>query len=309
MPAPAVKRAKADKEWTRWTWNEYHQEVLAVARALMACGFSKHQATSILGFNSPEWYFASFGTVFAGGTPAGIYITNAPEACEYIMSHSKSNALFVDSDMQLQKVLQVKQRCTNLTHIIHWGNDCPADGSVAGVESWRHFVQRATSIPLANLEARIASMSPDEACYLSYTSGTTGNPKAVMYSHDSIVFGFAFMLDYCWRTEGMGFGEREVSYMPLSHIAGNAQLLGAICQPNHVNSEINFVFPDAMQGSLHGTILDARPTVLLAVPRVWEKLLLAPQGVFKEKPQLQSDPKAALGHRCCTDRKEHSGLL
>merc|ERR1719510_1763267 len=86
--------------------------------------------------------------------------------------------------------------------------------------------------------------------------------------------------------------EREVSYMPLSHIAGNVQLLGAICFPEEANSEVYFAFPDAMQGSLTDTLKEVRPTHLVGVPRVWEKFHAGLSQLLKAKPELKSNPNA-----------------
>merc|ERR1712050_572465 len=100
---------------------------------------------------------------------------------------------------------------------------------------------------------------------------------------------FAVMAD---GAGGFGLEEREISYMPLSHIAGNVQLLGAISLPPTANSTVYFAFPDAMQGSLPDTIKDVRPTHFLGVPRVYEKLAMGLQQVLKAKPELKSNPAA-----------------
>lgn len=292
----AQKRGARDGPWTYWTWNEYYAEVRVAARALMALGCAKHESINILGFNSPEWFFAAVAGIFSGLLTAGIYSTNTPDGVEYIMDHSKCRVLFVDSDPQLQKALAVRSKCPNLKAIVHWGADCPVDGSVENVFSWEKFKGFAAGVSEAKLDECISSLHPDNACYLSYTSGTTGNPKGVMYSHDNIVWSMSRLMAVMETAAG-GFNleEREISYMPLSHIAGNVQLLGALVMPPHASSLVHFAFPDAMQGSLPGTIQEVRPTHFLGVPRVWEKLSLGLQGVLKAKPELKSNPLALRG--------------
>merc|ERR1719282_1784040 len=242
----------------------------------MALGCEQHTAINILGFNSPEWFFAAMGGICAGLTPAGIYITNGPDGCEYIVNHSKAVVMFVDSGPQLQKILAIRSKCPSLKAIIHWGADCPADGSQDGVMSWQKFMSLADKTSAEDLEARMAKIHPDNCCYLSYTSGTTGNPKAVMYSHDNIIWSMRRLIINTIADSAGGFGleEREISYLPLSHIAGNIQLLGSVVMPPTMNSIIHFAFPDAMQGSLPDTIREVRPTHFIGVPRVWEKLFM-----------------------------------
>mmetsp|Transcript_59455 Transcript_59455/g.138487 ORF Transcript_59455/g.138487 Transcript_59455/m.138487 type:complete len:653 (+) Transcript_59455:67-2025(+) len=292
LKALAQKRGARDGPWTFWTWQEYLHEVQCTAKAFIALSCEQHGAVSILGFNSPEWYFAAVGAIFAGLTPAGIYTTNGPDAVQYIINHSKSQVLFVDSNDQLQKILAVRSGSPQLKTMVHWGADCPPEGSEPGLMSWTSFLSGVDRIPDATLNARLAAQHPDNAFYLSYTSGTTGNPKAVMYSHDNVLWSFKYISKIMFDQAGSaGLDEREVSYMPLSHIAGNVQLLGAVTKPLSSNSCVYFAFPDAMQGSLPVTLKEVKPTLFTAVPRVWEKFHLAMQQALRAQPTLKQNPK------------------
>merc|ERR1712232_920022 len=134
----AAKLGARDGPWTRWTWAEYGRDVKMVAKSLIALGCAQHQAINILGFNSPEWFETAMGGIMAGLTPAGIYITNGPDGCEYIFNHSKASVVFVDSDPQLQKIKAVKTQCPHLKTVVHWGADCPTD--LDWVISWKAFM-------------------------------------------------------------------------------------------------------------------------------------------------------------------------
>ena len=69
--------------WNTWTWNDYQKNVDDFAKLLISIGFEKFDIVNIIGFNSPEWDFANFGAIMAGGISAGVYATNGPEACKY----------------------------------------------------------------------------------------------------------------------------------------------------------------------------------------------------------------------------------
>lgn len=115
------------------------------------------------------------------------------------------------------------------------------------------------------VEERIHALSPGECCSYIYTSGTTGTPKACMLSHDNLVWtAHVTMRHFNFTTE-----EKTISYLPLSHIA--AQLVDIHC-PMACGSTLYFAQPDAMKGSLSGTLKEIRPTCFLGVPRVWEKI-------------------------------------
>ena len=79
-PAETALQVKRNGAWKKWTWPGYLKETRQFAKACIALGFQPHDAVSIIGFNSPEWFFANNGAIFAGGMATGIYTTNNAEA-------------------------------------------------------------------------------------------------------------------------------------------------------------------------------------------------------------------------------------
>lgn len=275
-PQKVVLRRKMDKEqkqWEEWTWTKYHTEVHRCALGLIASGFQAHDCVSILGWNSPEWFVATMGAIFAGGMAAGVYTTNSADGLQYIVTHSRSTALFVDGNVQLAKGLQTRAQCPLLKQIIVWGPEAPDTPQHGGfVVGWGSFQASGSESLDAELQRRVAAQRPGAACYLSYTSGTTGNPKAVMMSHDVALFGFRSWFTHGWKGLDVGLEERNISYMPLSHIGGSVDIFATLARDDNHHSTVHFAFPDAMQGSLEVTMCDVHPTYLAAVPRIWQKL-------------------------------------
>ncbi len=76
---------KRDGQYVTWTYREYLSDVRAVAKAFVDLGLEPRHGVAIIGFNSPEWFLADLAAVFAGGMAAGIYPTNNPEACRYVV--------------------------------------------------------------------------------------------------------------------------------------------------------------------------------------------------------------------------------
>lgn len=131
---------------------------------------------------------------------------------------------------------------------------------------WKDFLEFGNDEPDTIVADRIKEQAPNQCCTLIYTSGTTGNPKGVMLSHDNMTWTARATINYV----GLQMqSEIVVSYLPLSHVAAQVvDILGMMSAAGTVY----FAQPDALKGSLGVTLREARPTVFLGVPRVWEKM-------------------------------------
>ena len=113
---------------------------------------------------------------------------------------------------------------------------------------------------------RIKKIAPNKCASLIYTSGTTGAPKAAMLSHDNIYYTVTHVMNSVHINH---CHERVVSFLPLNHIAGQ---LCDVFMPVLSGTTVHFAQPDAMKGSLAITLAEAKPTLFVGVPRVFEKM-------------------------------------
>lgn len=249
------------------TLGEFYKLARSVGKSCLHLGLERFQGNSILAFNSVEWFATDVGTTLAGGVPAGIYTTNKPDIVAYIVNHSNSLALFVDDEETLQKAISCKTQCDNLKAIVVWGtvdlSRFPDHRSY--IYSWEEFLSLGAEVSDADLDARINEAKPEHVAKLIYTSGTTGPPKAVMISHDNITF----TVDIVAAFTGATVGDHLVSYLPSSHVAANCV---DICGATLTGQTTHLAQPDALKGSLVNTLKKVRPTIFLAVPRVFEKI-------------------------------------
>lgn len=274
------------EEHNTWTLREYHTDVQRVAKALLHVGVEQHDAVNIWGFNSPEWVIGELGAIFAGAKAAGIYPTDTPTQVLYKIRQSGSAAVFVQDNKKLSAVLSVLDEAPKVKTVVVWA-DTPAtaehtraDGSKVQVYTWAQFLELSSNTTDEQLTERQAQIKPSHCCALIYTSGTTGSPKAVMCSHDNIVFEARTLFNRDMHLVG-GLGddaeeERLLSYLPLSHVAGMmvdviAPLAVAAFSPGWVC--LTFARPyDLSAGSLGDRLRAVTPTIFLGVPRVWEKI-------------------------------------
>merc|ERR1719318_1636077 len=193
--ALAVKR---NDKWVTWTYTQYLDEAITVAKAFIKLGLKPHHSVNILGFNAPEWHISAVASVIAGGLTAGIYTTNSIDATRYVAEHSRANIMVVEDEEQ---------------NVIQY-TGFPRSPEV---KSWQTLLEIGRAEDDTELKKRLANQAVNQACTLVYTSGTTGNPKGVMLSQDNLTWTCQRAHEvYDWSYDS----EQVVSYLPLSHVAG-----------------------------------------------------------------------------------------
>ncbi|XP_067824331.1 long-chain-fatty-acid--CoA ligase ACSBG2 isoform X2 [Heptranchias perlo] len=259
--------SKQGDQWKKITFKQYYNECRNAAKSFLKLGLERFHGVGILGFNSPEWFIADIGAILAGGLAVGIYTTNSPEACHYVVSDSEANIMVVENNKQLQKILQIQDQLPHLKAIVQYKDELKEKRP--NLYTWAEFMQLGKNVPDSQLDEIIASQKPNQCCTLIYTSGTTGKPKGVMLSHDNLTWT-AYVAGKVVRlrpaTESQ---ESIISYLPLSHIA--AQMID-IWLSIKFGGTTYFAQPDALKGSLVNTMKEVRPTAFMGVPRVWEKM-------------------------------------
>ncbi|KAH8410205.1 hypothetical protein KR009_008322 [Drosophila setifemur] len=255
--------------WTTLNYRQYQEHVEQAALMLLSVGVRERSSVGILAFNCPEWFFSELGAMRTGAVLAGIYPSNSAEAVHHVLVTSEASVCIVDDAQQMAKVRAIKDRLPLLKAVIQIHG--PFEGFVdqePGYFSWPKLQQQTFSAELKEeLLARERRVYPNECAMLIFTSGTVGLPKAVMLSHDNIIFD---TISATARLQDVRVGnESFVSYLPLSHVA--AQIFDLFLGMSHAGCT-TFADKDALKGTLIRTFRKARPTKMFGVPRVFEKL-------------------------------------
>jgi len=266
LPDKAALRARGRTgEDIQWTFTQYHEEVRAVGKGLIELGLDPFHTVAILGHNDPAWHISNLAAIHAGGFSTGIYQTNTAAACQYIADDSRANVVVVGDLVQLEKVLSIRDSLPHLRSIVLYGEDkVPSD--VKGVVSWKELLDLGRATLDTNLDKRLANIAINQCCILAYTSGTTGNPKGTMLSHDAVTYTAVQNTDlFCWD-----YGvESVLSYLPLSHVAGQMMDVFLIMSKG---GTCCFADKNALRGTLLENIKHFRPSRFVGVPRVFEKI-------------------------------------
>ncbi|HZR30014.1 MAG TPA: long-chain fatty acid--CoA ligase [Terriglobales bacterium] len=241
--------------WLNISSQELYRQVTAVARALQSWGFGKGDHVAILSENRPEWQIADFACLLLGIVDVPIYATLPADQIIYLLNNSEARAIFVSTEEQLQKVLQVRSQ-TNIEKIVLM-DDVPRTEAV----SFRSLIANAPAGRDAGLDAIAQAIKPDDLATIIYTSGTTGTPKGAMLSHGNIASNISFSL----RDFGSDPCDLSISYLPLSHIT--ARHLDYYC----LQCGVTLAYCPHLE-DLPQTMLETKPTLLVSVPRVYEKV-------------------------------------
>uniref|UniRef100_A0A6A7FXI9 long-chain-fatty-acid--CoA ligase n=1 Tax=Hirondellea gigas TaxID=1518452 RepID=A0A6A7FXI9_9CRUS len=261
-PDQAALKVNRTGEWVTMTYAQYLEQCIAAAKAFIKLGLDRHYGVAIMGFNSPEWFIANIGCIFAGGISAGMYTSNSAETCLHMAEDSRAQILVLEDEAAVEKMLSVSQQLTHVKAIIQWTGTPTA----SGVMTWDEFLAFGRDQSDDQLQLRLRQQAVNQCCALIYTSGTTGPPKGVMCSQDNLTwcgneYAKFFKLRPC--------DETVVSYLPLNHIAGQmTDIYVAMARA----STVYFARPDALKGSLIHTLREVQPTGFLTVPRLLEKI-------------------------------------
>jgi long-chain acyl-CoA synthetase len=241
------------------TWTQYRERVREVALGLHALGFERGDFGVLLARNRPEHVMADLGVVHAGGTPVSLYTTLAPEQIEYIAGHCEARVAFVENAAFLARIEAVRGALPKLAHVVL------LEGSAPGCIAWQDLLERGREAHARDphaFDALWKRVQPDDALTLIYTSGTTGHPKGVIDTHRSVLWDLHAVRSVMASTEN----DRMISYLPLAHAADRVLCYYA----GIVGGHTAHFCPDVTQ--VLQTLLDVRPTLFGAVPRIWEKL-------------------------------------
>lgn len=250
------------------SWKEYYELSEMVACGFLGLEIKPGDGIGIMGFNSVHWFVSNMATIMVGAVVVGCYTTNSAEICQHIFNDSKTRIVIVENEGNLKKVMSIKDK-TKIKNIIYWGQAENLNGkTIYKWDTFLKFCQHQRQKYNYLLQQRIKNLKPIDCCTLIYTSGTTGLPKGVMLSHDNIIWTTKTVCDMVGVNATTI--EKIVSYLPLSHVA--AQMMD-IYMPLVCAGETWFAQPTALKGTLINSLNDAKPTIFLGVPRVWEKIM------------------------------------
>ena len=250
--------------WRATSWHDYGDCAKWTGLGLVSLGLQRGEVVSILAETKPEWLYADMGVMGAGGVSNGIYPTDASKQVEYILKDSGSRFLFVDNEEQLDKYLDVRERCPQIRNVIIFDLEGLAGFRDPQVLSFDELLALGRKHEAGHPELwdeLINTSDPEQLALLVYTSGTTGPPKGAMLCHRNVLF----QLDNADAFIPLQERGEQLAFLPLCHIA---ERTFTAFLPLRSGAVANFA--ESLE-TVPDNLREVAPTLFFAVPRIWER--------------------------------------
>jgi long-chain acyl-CoA synthetase len=250
-------RHHLDGRWEDVSYPDVRQNVIALAKGLIAAGVDRGDRVAILSNTRPEWTYADLAAICAGAVVVPVYQTNSPSECKYVLDHSGSKVIFCENREQLEKIEAIRDELPELETVIAF-EDAGPQASL----SLDELRSRGESVEDAAFKRRIDSIEAADLLTIVYTSGTTGPPKGCMLTHDNVRSDIDMVLQ---RIEADADDTFYV-FLPLAHVLTRVVQLLALAR----GSTLAYWRGDPKK--ILDEIKEVRPTLLPSVPRIFEKI-------------------------------------
>ena len=256
---PAAFRYKAGEVWTPVPHRQAEERVRAIALGLREVGIQPGDRVAILAETRLEWALVDYACLCARSADVPVYPSLPANQVEYILRDSGAAAVCCSTAAQLAKVVEIRSRVPALKHVIVFEPDARRDGAItlADVEA----KGRAATARYPRFKEEALAVRPDDLATLIYTSGTTGTPKGVMLTHNNLWSN----VSACVEALRLSGGDSCLACLPLSHI------FERMVDYYFFHVGVTITYAQSID-TLSQDLREVRPSVFVAVPRIYEKV-------------------------------------
>ena len=256
---PLIHYPSADG-WKTATWADMRRNILAVASALVEAGIKPADHVVLMGANCLEWVYCDYAIQAAGAIAVPIYSGTVPEVAQRIVENCDA-VMAIVSDAKMATKLKPNETLRSIVRM---------DGEVA---QWVSQTPEHQDEVIARLER----IKPDDICTVVYTSGTTGDPKGAELAHRNLVDSTRAVI----KVHPLSESDTTLSWLPFSHVF------------ERINGMFTLLLFGGQTWLSHGVdrlaedLAEVEPTILLSVPRVYEKMHSRVMDRVREAPKVR----------------------
>ncbi|BBX63990.1 long-chain-fatty-acid--CoA ligase [Mycobacterium saskatchewanense] len=254
-PNHVIFRRLVDGVWTDVTCAQAAEQIRQTALGLIAEGVSAGDRVAILSGTRYEWVILDYAILSVGAVTVPIYDTSSAEQVRWVLEDSGAVLVIAETHAHAQLVKELTNELPNLRSILHLESGGPV--------ALDQLAEAGKSVDTGQLDERLAALRAADAATLIYTSGTTGRPKGCQLTHSNLLFETRGAAE-CFPTL-LREGERLLVFLPLAHVLARSLSMSAFANKvtTGYTSDIKNLVP---------TLAVFKPTVVVSVPRVFEKV-------------------------------------
>jgi long-chain acyl-CoA synthetase len=284
-----LRRRSGDGDWRDVTASQFRDEVSGLARALVAAGIEPGDRVALMSRTRYEWTLADYAIWTAGAVTVPVYETSSAEQVEWILGDSGARAAVAETDTHEQLISGVRDRLPELSQV--WR-----------VEGLNELAATGADVTDEQLSAARKARSAGDLATIIYTSGTTGRPKGCELTHRNLLAAVRNAVDGSLQELFQEAGGSTLLFMPLAHVFARIIQVGCL-----ESGAILAHWPDT--GTLAEGLREFRPTFLLAVPRVFEKVFNTAQQTASASPAKARIFAAATATAIAVSQAKSAGTV
>lgn len=271
-------REKVDGVWTETSFIKTRDEARLIAAGFMSLGLNKGDKVSLLAEARPMWVIAEFGILFAGGVDVPLsYKLESDYDLTFRINHSDSRFI-VASEMEIEKVRRVIAQCPAIEKVIVM-DDIPLHEGEIYLKDVRESGVKFIEEHPGELEARMASVGPDDYANISYTSGTTADPKGILLTHRNYTANVAQGASVI----NIDRGDIMLIILPMDHCFAHVAGLYTMMSYGGSIATVPGKTPQAQLRNILPTMKEIKPQVMLTVPAISRSFKKAIENGVKAK--------------------------
>ncbi len=271
-------REKVDGVWTETSFIKTRDEARLIAAGFMSLGLNKGDKVSLLAEARPMWVIAEFGILFAGGVDVPLSYKLEPDYdLTFRINHSDSRFI-VASEMEIEKVRRVIAQCPAIEKVIVM-DDIPLQEGEIYLKDVRESGVKFIEEHPGELEARMASVGPDDYANISYTSGTTADPKGILLTHRNYTANVAQGASVI----NIDRGDIMLIILPMDHCFAHVAGLYTMMSYGGSIATVPGKTPQAQLRNILPTMKEIKPQVMLTVPAISRSFKKAIENGVKAK--------------------------
>ena len=271
-------REKVDGVWTETSFIKTSDEARLIAAGFMSLGLNKGDKVSLLAEARPMWVITEFGILFAGGVDVPLsYKLESDYDLTFRINHSDSRFI-VASEMEIEKVRRVIAQCPAIEKVIVM-DDIPLQEGEIYLKDVREAGVKFIEEHPGELEARMASVGPDDYANISYTSGTTADPKGILLTHRNYTANVAQGASVI----SIDRGDIMLIILPMDHCFAHVAGLYTMMSYGGSIATVPGKTPQAQLRNIIPTMKEIKPQVMLTVPAISRSFKKAIENGVKAK--------------------------